>query len=81
MPCRKGDTWYLAVLNGKDERTIQFPLSFLGDGWYQGTVYKDSPGDGASLKKEKLFCRKSDSLTALMRSGGGYVVEFLKQQD
>lgn len=76
---RKGDSWYLAVLNGNDERTIQFPLSFLGDGWYEGTVYRDRPGDGASIKKERVFCRKSDSLTGLMRSGGGYIVKFVKK--
>jgi len=73
---RKGDSWYLAVLNANEARTIQFPLSFLGDGWYEGTVYKDRPGDGASIKKERVFCRKTDSLTGVMRSGGGYVVKF-----
>lgn len=73
---RKGETWYLAVLNGKEERTLQFPLSFLGEGWYEGTVYKDRPGDGASIKKERVFCRRTDSLTGMMRSGGGYVVRF-----
>jgi alpha-glucosidase len=73
---RKGETWYLAVLNGKEERTLQFPLSFLGEGWYEGTVYKDRPGDGASIKKERVFCRRTDSLTGMMRSGGGYIVRF-----
>lgn len=73
---RKGNTWYLVVLNGKKERTLQFPLSFLNDGWYEGVVYKDRPGDGASIKKERVFCRRMDSLTATMRNGGGYVVKF-----
>lgn len=76
---RKGNTWYLAVLNGTQERTMQFPLTFLNDGWYEGTVYKDRPGDGASIKKERVFCRNTDSLTGRMRSGGGYIVKFTKQ--
>lgn len=76
---RKGDTWYLAVLNGTQERTMQFPLTFLNDGWYEGTVYKDRPGDGASIKKERVFCRNTDSLTGRMRSGGGYIVKFTKK--
>lgn len=77
---RKGDTWYLAVLNGKQERTIQFPLNFLNNGcWYEGSVYRDRPGDGASIKKERVFCRNTDSLTGSMRGGGGYVVKFTKK--
>lgn len=76
---RKGDTWYLAVLNGRDEKTLQFPLSFLDEGWYVGTAYKDRPGDGASIKSDKLYCRRTDALTATMRDGGGYVVRFVKQ--
>lgn len=75
---RKGSTWYLAVLNGKDEKTLQFPLSFLDDGWYTGTAYKDRPGDGASIKSDKLYCRRTDALTATMRGGGGYVVKFVR---
>ena len=33
---RSGKTWFLAVLNGQNEHSLQFPLSFLGDGWYEG---------------------------------------------
>lgn len=74
---RSGSDWYLAVLNGEAARSMQLPLSFLEDDvWYDATVYRDRPGDGASLKKEKLFCRRSDSLTANMRAGGGYIVRF-----
>lgn len=73
---RSGKTWFLAVLNGQEERAIQFPLSFLGDGWYEGTVLNDNPSDAAAIAMQRVFCRKSDSLTGTMRRGGGYIVMF-----
>lgn len=73
---RSGKTWFLAVLNGQEARAIQFPLSFLGDGWYEGTVLNDNPSDAAAIAMQRVFCRKSDSLTGTMRRGGGYIVMF-----
>ncbi|MDR2916179.1 MAG: glycoside hydrolase family 97 protein [Tannerella sp.] len=73
---RCGNTWFLAVLNGNQERSIQFPLSFLGEGWYEASVITDRPADASAVKKERAFCRKNDSLTGHMRAGGGYVVRF-----
>ncbi|HET9571169.1 MAG TPA: glycoside hydrolase family 97 N-terminal domain-containing protein [Bacteroidales bacterium] len=73
---RHGDTWFLAVLNGTKERALQIPLKFLNDGWYEASVMNDSPADAASLKIQRDFCRKIDSFTARMRSGGGFVVKF-----
>ena len=60
---RSGKTWFLAVLNGQEECSLQFPLSFLGDGWYEGMVLNDRPSDAAAIKTERVFCRKSDALT------------------
>lgn len=76
---RKGDTWFLAVLNGQKACSIQFPLSFLGDGWYEGTVVNDNPREAGAVAMQRVFCRKSDSLTGNMRIGGGYVVMFKPQ--
>lgn len=77
---RSGKTWFLAVLNGQEERSLQFPLSFLGDGWYEGMVLNDRPADAAAIKTERVFCRKSDALTGHMRAGGGYIVMFTPQE-
>lgn len=73
---RSGKIWFLAVLNGQQERMIQFPLSFLGDGWYEGTVLNDNPSNAAAVAVQRVFCRNADSLTGHMRLGGGYVVMF-----
>ena len=77
---RSGKTWFLAVLNGQEECSLQFPLSFLGDGWYEGMVLNDRPSDAAAIKTERVFCRKSDALTGHMRTGGGYIVMFTPQE-
>lgn len=74
---RHGDTWFLVVLNGLEERVQQYPLSFLGEGWYEGTVLNDNPSDASALTKQRVFCRNIDSLTAHMRVGGGYVAMFM----
>ena len=65
---RSGKTWFLAVLNGQEECSLQFPLSFLGDGWYEGMVLNDRPSDAAAIK------------TGHMRTGGGYIVMFTPQE-
>lgn len=66
----------LVVLNGLEERVQQYPLSFLGEGWYEGTVLNDNPSDASALAKQRVFCRNIDSLTAHMRVGGGYIAMF-----
>lgn len=77
---RSGDNWYLAVLNAGDALSMQVPLTFLADGaWYEATVLNDRPGDPAAIKIEKAFCRPTDSFTARMPHGGGFVVRFIKQ--
>lgn len=77
---RSGDDWYLAVLNGGDDEALQLPLDFLPAGeWFAATVYNDRPGNPEAIKIEKAFCRSTDSFTARMPHGGGFVVRFIRQ--
>ena len=77
---RSGKNWFLAVFNGEKAQALQIPLSFLKDGeWYEATVINDNPNNAAAVKKEKAFCRHTDTFTARMRDGGGFVVKFVKQ--
>lgn len=77
---RSGNTWFLAVLNGPTERTVQLPLSFLNKGsWYRATIACDRLLDPAAVKLERAFTRHSDTLPAIMRAGGGYLVRFVKE--
>lgn len=77
---RSGENWFLAVLNGEKAQALQIPLSFLKNSeWYEATVINDNPNNAAAVKKEKAFCRSTDTFTARMRNGGGFVVKFVKQ--
>jgi alpha-glucosidase len=74
---RSGDNWFLAVLNGNQQKNFQMPLQFLGDGWYEATVISDG-ADPASLRRNTAFTRSTDALPVNMGKAGGYVVQFIK---
>mgnify|MGYP000037903484 CR=1 FL=1 len=75
---RKGEDWYLAVLNGPESKNLQLPLSFLGDGMYRATIGKDAQKHDA-IKMEKAFVKCKDTLPVQMLSGGGFIVQFIKE--
>lgn len=76
---RKGDTWFLAILNGTGAKSLQIPLSFLeNESWYEATVLSDRANDPAAIKMEKTFSRSSDDLPVNLRAAGGFIVEFKK---
>ncbi len=51
--------------------------SFLGPGWYQGTLVRDG-AEAEDARIENLTMRASDSLYIRMRSGGGFVGRFTR---
>ncbi|MBS6366408.1 MAG: glycoside hydrolase family 97 N-terminal domain-containing protein [Clostridiales bacterium] len=76
---RSGEDWYLAVqnsANGAQEMT--FDLDFLGDGDWYADIYYDNLNVAASVKRRVEQVTKESSLTAQIRSGGGYVVRLTK---
>jgi len=76
---RKGDTWFLAILNGDSSKKFQLPLDFLEEGsWYEGTVLSDKANDPASLKMDRVFSRSTDDIPINLRAAGGFVVQFKK---
>ncbi len=78
---RSGTTWYVGAMTNWDERTVQIPLSFLGEGKYRAVVFSD--GVNASKSAEDYKCReitvtRNDCLDAVMKSGGGWTARFEK---
>lgn len=73
---RSGKTWFLAVMNGPDEKTITVPLSFLGNGSYRATLVKDAPGDGLGETVESGSARGTDSVALNLGKGGGYIARY-----
>ncbi|HWK57642.1 MAG TPA: glycoside hydrolase family 97 N-terminal domain-containing protein [Parapedobacter sp.] len=76
---RKGDTWFLAILNGDAAKRFQVPLTFLEEGnWYEGTVLSDRASNPASIKIDKVFSRSTDDIPVHLNAAGGFVVRFKK---
>ena len=70
---RNGDVWFLAVLNGPGARTINSPLSFLGEGEYQALLVRDRKDDAEALDIENKSLKRGDSLSIEMPGGGGFL--------
>lgn len=73
---RKGDVWYLAILNGEEEKQLSCKLDFLEKGTYQVTFATDKGRKEIVMNEQKT---KSDrNLKIHLLSGGGYLAKFVK---
>jgi alpha-glucosidase len=75
---RTGQTWFLAVMCGPQARTIQVPLSFLGEGQYNASLVRDNKENDAAVVMKNITVQRGDTLTVEMTSGGGFVGRFSK---
>ncbi len=76
---RKGDDWYVAYINGSDEVLDEnLSLSFLGDGTFSSTFYRDVTNQPAAMKKQRSRSSNSDRINFRMSPGGGFVAVFRK---
>lgn len=75
---RKGNTWFLAVINGTKPLTLDISLSFLGEGTFQIQEVSDVKGNPASLKVSNGVNSKKDRILLNLAAGGGYIAKFTK---
>jgi alpha-glucosidase len=75
---RSGDMWMLAIMSAGPAKTIQAPLSFLGDGQYEASLVRDNKENSGAVVLENRTVRRGDTLTIEMISGGGFVGRFTK---
>ena len=73
---RKGDVWFLAVMNGPLPKTLHVPLSFLGPGEYKAVAVHDNPADDASVEMENTTRKRTDFLDFSVQKGGGLLIRF-----
>jgi alpha-glucosidase len=73
---RHGNEWFLAVLNGSADRTIDLPLSFLGEGEYQALLVGDEERDATAVKIENRRHGREDSIELEIAPGGGFIARF-----
>jgi alpha-glucosidase len=74
---RKGDTWFLAILNGPTGRTVDVPLGFLGAGKYQALEVRDDENP-AAVKMEHAAVDGSGTLRIELQPGGGFIGRFTR---
>ena len=75
---RKGNTWFLAVMNGTQPKNIQIPLSFLKTP-AQCTSINDDPDNTGALKTGNTIAKATDVLSLNLGVGGGYVGRYTIQ--
>jgi alpha-glucosidase len=72
---RKGNTWFLAVMNGTRAKKITIPLKFL-KGSYTADIAKDDPSDSASVIMEQKNYSANDVIELDLVAGGGFIAQF-----
>ena len=72
---RKGDTWFLGVLNGLEAKKTSIPLTFLGAAAYHAVEVRDS-GDTVELNRHDS--KRTDSLALDLPPGGGTLIRFAR---
>lgn len=75
---RKGDTWFLAIMNGAKAETIQIPLSFLDEGNYKTLMVRDRPENATAVNVENSTQNENDTLKIDLGDGGGFIARFTK---
>jgi len=79
---RKGDIWYLGVVTDIHARTLSQPLSFLGEGTYEATVFADAPEsdqDAQAILIRNQTVSAKDRLSIPLARDGGMTVIFRKR--
>jgi len=73
---RKGNRWFLAIMNGPSSRKIDIALDFLTRGNHQALVVRDDLSEPAAVKIEHTTVNPKTSLSIELRSGGGFIGMF-----
>ena len=75
---RKGNTWFLAVMNGTQPKSIKIPLTYLKAS-AKCTSINDDPDNTGALKTGSSAAKPTDILSLNLGIGGGYVGRYTIQ--
>ncbi len=70
---RKGERWFIAIMNGKKQSSLSLDLSFLGKGIFNAEIIKDEASNPAAVIIEKGSFNAAQKLVLELQSGGGYL--------
>jgi alpha-glucosidase len=69
---RKGNVWWIGVMNGAEKRTVTLPLSFLGSK-VQATLVYDSKISNTVIDRHEQMLTPASRLVLNLQPGGGFV--------
>ncbi len=75
---RSGDMWMLAIMAAGPARTVEVPLSFLGEGAYKATLVHDSKERPDAVVLEEAMLGGDRTLKIDLADGGGFVARFTR---
>ncbi len=75
---RRGDSWFIGVLNGGEAATLPVDLTFLGKGAWKARVFADDPDDPATYRQAEKTVTSRDRMDVPMSPRGGLVVWITK---
>jgi alpha-glucosidase len=71
---RKGDTWFVAIMNGNEKCTVNIDLSFLSkDRKYRYECFKDKINEAYTFTKESGTIGNESRLVLTLKPCGGYI--------
>lgn len=70
---RRGDQWFIAIMNGADAAALYLPLNFLGAGIWKISSLADVTGKPAAWDRKEGSIRAGSSLHVGLSSRGGFV--------
>jgi len=73
---RRGEVWFVGIINGGPQRSYELNLSFLGGGPYASVQLADDPARPDNLLRTETTVQASTSLSVKMSTGGGFVGMF-----
>jgi alpha-glucosidase len=76
MVRRKGNTWFVGIINGGPRRSYKLDLSFLGAGSYSCVRLADNPARPDDLVRTELKLSRDISMDVPLNAGGGFVAMF-----
>lgn len=70
---RKGNNWYLAILNGPTKSTVQLNLSMLPNGTFNILTVQDDPTSPAKAVIKEMSVNNKQKFNLVLQPGGGFV--------
>jgi alpha-glucosidase len=78
---RKGDSWFLGVMNNSIGKTLELKADFLPVGNYSGDTWSDTKNcdnEPKELKKSTITVKSGGTIKVIMAKNGGFVAVIKK---